>query len=201
MNFSIKKHDHLNHKIVLSKNFILLLCLGFIMFSCQEQTNRYTQNSKEIETVKQTISHYDLNKWDSLVLNYADTAKIYYNTRKDVLNPKELKTFFTRNDSYISTRAFEDESREYEMIEDNNGKIWVNFWGLWKGNLKDNNKGIVIPVHITYQFYKGKIVEEFGYWNSAELANEIQAIKNKKIELDEIDAIEEIQEIPDIDEL
>ena len=70
-----------------------------------------------------------------------------------------------------------------------------SFWGLWKGNLKDNNKGIVIPVHITYQFYKGKIVEEYGYWNTAELMNEIQAIENKKIELEDIETDEVQPEI------
>ena len=52
---------------------------------------------------------------------------------------KDLKSYFTRNSESFSTRAFEDETREYEMIEDNNGKIWVNFWGLWKGNLKRNS--------------------------------------------------------------
>lgn len=201
MNFSTKKHAHKNNKNGVSKKLILLLSLGFIMLSCQEQTIRYTQDSEEIETVKQTIAYYDLHKWDSLEMNYADTAKIYYNTRKDIINPKGLKTFFIRNDSYMSTRAFEDESREYEMIEDNNGKKWVNFWGLWKGNLKENNKGIVIPVHITYQFSKGKIVEEFGYWNTSELVNEIQAIQNEKINIEDIDVIEEIPEIEEVDEL
>jgi hypothetical protein len=169
------------------KNLMLILSLAFIMLSCNKQTVRYTQDSKEIETVKKTISYYDIHQWDSLALNYADSAKIYYNTRKSALSAKDLKAFFTQNDSYISTRAFEDESREYEMIEDNNGKIWVNFWGLWKGNLKENNKGIVIPVHITYQFSKGKIVEEFGYWNTSELTSEIQAIESKKLSLEDIE--------------
>lgn len=183
------------------KKLILLVSVSLFFFNCQDTTQRYTQDSPEIETVKQTIGYYDLHKWDSLVMNYADTAKIYYNTRKNVINPKGLKTFFTRNDSYMSTRAFEDESREYEMIEDNNGKKWVNFWGLWKGNLKDNNNGIVIPVHITYQFSKGKIVEEFGYWNTSEISNEIQAIQNKKISLDDIETVEDIEIVEDIEDI
>ncbi|AUC80690.1 hypothetical protein [Lacinutrix sp. Bg11-31] len=174
------------------KKLILLVSVSLLLFNCKNTTQRYTQDSPEIEIVKQTIAFYDVHNWDSLAMNYADTAKVYYNTRKNVLSAKDLEAFFTKNDSYMSTRAYEDDSREYEMIEDNNGKKWVNFWGLWKGNLKDNNKGIVIPVHITYQFNKGKIVEEFGYWNNAELMNDIQEIENKKMSLEEIDAIDEL---------
>ncbi|WP_452222970.1 nuclear transport factor 2 family protein [Lacinutrix chionoecetis] len=174
------------------KKLILLVSLCWFLFNCQDNAQRYTQDSKEIEIVKKTIAHYDLHQWDSLVMNYADTAKVYYNTRTAILGPKDLKTFLTRNDNYISTRAFEDESREYEMIEDNNGKVWVNFWGLWKGNLKENNKGIVIPVHITYQFDNDKIVEEFGYWNAAELVKEIQAIENAKLSLEDIEAADDL---------
>lgn len=174
------------------RKLILLASISLFLFNCNNTTQRYTQNSPEIETVKQTIAFYDIHNWDSLAMNYADTAKVYYNTRKNVLSTKDLKAFFTRNDRYMSTRAFEDDSREYEMIEDNNGKKWVNFWGLWKGNLKENNKGIVIPVHITYQFNKGKIVEEFGYWNTAELMNDIQEIENKKLSLEDIEATDEL---------
>lgn len=173
------------------KKLLLTLTLGLLLVSCQEKT-RYAQNSEEIETVKKAISHYDLHKWDSLVFNYADTAKVYYNTRKNVLSPKDLAAFFNKNEKYLVTRAYEDESREYEVIEDNNGKVWVNFWGLWKGNLKENNKGIVIPVHITYQFYKGKIVEEFGYWNTAELEKEIEVIKNKEVTLEDLEGLDDL---------
>ncbi|WP_034057225.1 nuclear transport factor 2 family protein [Lacinutrix jangbogonensis] len=183
------------------KKLILLVGVSLFLFNCNNTVQRYTQDSPEIETVKQTIAFYDVHKWDSLKMNYSDTAKIYYNTRKDVISPKDLKTFFTRNDNYISTRAFEDESREYEMVEDNNGKKWVNFWGLWKGNLKDNNNGIVIPVHITYQFNKGKIVEEFGYWNTAELLSEIQALGNKKIDIEEIESDDNIEVVEDIEDI
>ncbi len=157
---------------------LLILGLAIIVLaSCRNNNKRYTQNSPEIETVKTVINHYDYQNWDSLVTHYADTAKIYYNSRKNILSPKGLQKYHSENDESFSTRAFEDENREYEMIEDNNGKSWVNFWGLWKGNLELNNKEIVIPVHITYQFIDGKIVNEYGYWNTSELVLELQNIE------------------------
>ncbi|WP_299889357.1 nuclear transport factor 2 family protein [uncultured Lacinutrix sp.] len=187
------------------KKLIVFLSIVVLFTNCKNNSHRYTQNSKEIETVKTTINYYDYHQWDSLAFSYADTAKIYYNSRKHILAPSDLKTYFTRNSESFSTRAFEDESREYEMIEDNNGKRWVNFWGLWKGHLKANNKEIIIPVHITYQFEKGKIVTEFGYWNTGELEEELKIIASQKKVVEDTKedvnkVIEEIEKIEDIEE-
>jgi len=162
------------------KKQIILLLLTLTLIACQTPSNRYTQDSPEIETIKANINDYDYHKWESLLSHYSDTAKIYYNSRDNVLTPKDLKAYFTRNDKSFSTRAFEDENREYEMIVDDDGKTWVNFWGLWEGNLEANNKNILIPVHITYQFVKGKIVKEYGYWNTSELILELQKIEDER---------------------
>lgn len=159
-----------------------LLGLGLLLLvivSCNN-SQRYTQNSAEIDIVKATINHYDYQNWDSLVMNYADTAKVYYNTRDLYFTAKSLPDYHIKNDSTFLTRAFEDDRREYEMITDDNGKKWVNFWGIWKGNLLENNQKIEIPVHITYQFIDAKIVLEYGYWNSSELILALQEIEKSK---------------------
>ncbi len=161
-----------------------LILIGFallIFASCQNNSKRYTQHSPEIETVKAALNDYDFQNWDTLIMHYADTAKIYHNTRTNVLTPQDLPEYYQKNDVSFSTRAFEDENREYEMIIDDKGKKWVNFWGLWKGNLTNNNKEIVIPVHTTTQFVDGKIVQEYGYWDRSELILAIQEMVAEKI--------------------
>ncbi|TYA57498.1 nuclear transport factor 2 family protein [Formosa maritima] len=182
------------------KKLILLSCLLAIFTSCNNNP-RYTQDSEEIEIVKTAINDYDYQEWEKLISHYADTAQIFYNTRSKIFSPQELIVFHKNNDASFSTRAFEDENREYEMVEDNNGKTWVNFWGLWKGNLAANNKQIIIPVHITYQFIDNKIVKEYGYWNSAELQLELQKIEAEKIESEPEDDTEDIVEIEDIEDI
>lgn len=182
------------------KKLVLISCLLFILVSCGNNP-RYTQDSEEIEIVKAAINDYDYQEWEKLMSHYADTAHIFYNSRSRIFSPKELITFHKNNDASFSTRAFEDENREYEMVEDNNGKTWVNFWGLWKGNLTANNKQIVIPVHITYQFIDHKIVTEYGYWNSAELQLELQKIEANKLETEHIDDTEDIVKIEDIEDI
>lgn len=185
------------------KNLNLIGCLFLIFTSCSNQ-HRYTQNSEEIEIVKAIISEYNYQEWDKLMSHYADTAHIYYNSRTEILSPKDLETYHKNHDSGFSTRAFEDESREYEMIEDNNGKSWVNFWGLLKGNLEGNNKQIIIPVHITFQFIDKKIVTEFGYWDSSLVLQELEKIKDDKgisEKANEPIKIEDVQEVLEVDEI
>jgi len=159
-----------------------LLGLGMLLLAIVSCNNsqRYSQNSKEIDIVKATINYYDYQKWDSLVMNYADTAKVYYNTRDQYFTAKSLPDYHIKNDSSFLTRAFEDDRREYEMITDDNGKKWVNFWGIWEGNLLENNIKIEIPVHITYQFIDKKIVREYGYWNASELVLALQDLEDMK---------------------
>ena len=76
-----------------------LLGLGLLIITIVSCNNskRYSQNSKEIDIVKATINHYDYQKWDSLVINYADTAKVYYNTRDLYFTAKNLPEYQTAN--------------------------------------------------------------------------------------------------------
>lgn len=171
------------------KNSLLVVGMVILLASCTQQ--RYTQQSPEIEVVKTAINNYDYQKWDSLVLHYSDSAKVYYNTRDRYFTAKNLPDYHTKNDSSFLTRAFEDGRREYEMVTDDSGKKWVNFWGIWEGNLLANNKKIQMPVHITYQFVNGKIALEYGYWDASELALELQKIKNMQlVKQDSVLAIE-----------
>ncbi|WP_452221922.1 nuclear transport factor 2 family protein [Lacinutrix salivirga] len=163
------------------KNVIGIGVLILILVSCTTNSSRYTQNSPEIDIVKTAINNYDYMKWDSLVSHYADTAKVYYNTRNNYFTATKLPEYHKKNDSSFLTRAFEDDRREYEMITDDDGKKWVNFWGIWEGNLNENNKKIQIPVHITYQFLNGKIVLEYGYWDASELALELRDLEMKRL--------------------
>ncbi|GGG57164.1 nuclear transport factor 2 family protein [Bizionia arctica] len=194
------------------KKLVLIGCLLVIISSCNNKKPKYTQSSEEIEIVKANINDYDYQEWEKLMSHYADTAHIYYNTRSNGLSPNDIQRYHSEFDSNLSTRAFEDENREYEMVEDNNGKTWVNFWGLWKGNLVANNKQIVIPVHITYQFIDNKIVTEYGYWDTSEILFELEKIAAKKateiapektdkiIEIDDIDDIEVIENVEDFEQ-
>lgn len=155
---------------------LMSLGLAIVIFiACNQQRKRYTQQSPEIETYKQVLEDYEDRDWEAMVAHYSDTAKIMNNVTEK--NAKNLTQFLAENKkdaSQFSNWDFVDGESEYEMIVNDKGETWVNFWGLWEGTYKTNNKVYQIPTHITAQFVNGKIVKEFGYWDVSKIVRDIQ---------------------------
>lgn len=145
---------------------------------------RYTQNSPEIDSFRAVIDSYDNKNWDDLVSKYADTAKVFFNSAAPI-EIVEIPAYHQNDDKNLSQRGFEKEGLEYEMVVDDKGRIWVNFWGTWKGTLAANGKQIELPVHLTAQFIDGKIVSEYGYWDNAPIVLALQDIEAQNMMSDE----------------
>jgi len=157
---------------------LFLLGLAIVLFSACNNKVRYTQNAPEIDTYKKVINDYDKHNWKDMVTYYADTAKILNNvTNKNAISVAELITK-NKEDAKLFTWDFVD--KEYEMVVTDKGETWVNFWGLWKGKLKSNNKLYEIPVHTTTRFVNGKIVRELGYWDGSNITKDFQKIEDDK---------------------
>ncbi len=157
------------------KTTLLLGIAALLFVSCNQGPVRYTQNSPEIDTVKQLLANYDSRSYDTSM--FADTSKTYYNTKDNPLSPSEAMEYHKQNDANYSTRGFQEENQEYEMVIPDNGETWVNCWLNWKGTIAATGKEIEIPVHLTYQFVEGKIVKEYGYWDPTEVVLEMQKIE------------------------
>jgi hypothetical protein len=160
----------------MKKSILLGLVIVFLS-ACQNQKTRYTQASPEIDKTKKLIQAYDAKNYESLASYYADTAKLFINSVDKSLTPKQLIKLHQTEDINFPERGFLKENQVYEMVLTDKGKIWVNFWGNWKGILKENNKVIKIPVHVTFQFINGKIVEEYGYWDNGPIILAMQEVE------------------------
>jgi hypothetical protein len=160
------------------KKLFLLGLASVLLISCQEQ-QRYSQFSLEIETFKAVINDYDTKNWESYVSHYADTSKTRFNNVS--MASSEIPNYHKANDVNYSSRSFIEKGQEYEMVLDDEGKTWVNFWGTWNGTLAANNKELTIPVHLTARFIDGKIVEDYGYWDISEVILSLQTIETGKI--------------------
>lgn len=164
----------------------ILLILALVLFTaCQNnQQQRYTQKSPEIETYKKAIKDYEMANWDSWKSHYADTAKIYFNATEK--KPKTIAEIIERHKAEtasLSSYGFIAENSEYEMVVNDKGNTWVNYWGVWQGRLAANNQLFEIPVHLTAQFVNGKIVKEYGYWDNTEMTLASQELaKNSTVE-------------------
>ncbi|WP_396589519.1 nuclear transport factor 2 family protein [Allomuricauda sp. R78024] len=158
------------------KKVFLLSIVACLFIACLPKgPERYTQNSPEIDTIKKLIANYDSKAFDTSM--YADTSKTYYNTKDNPMSPNETMDYHKQTDANYSSRSFQKEDQEYEMVVTDDGETWVNCWLDWKGTLAANNKEVTIPIHLTYQFVEGKIVREVGYWDPSEVVLTLQQIE------------------------
>lgn len=161
----------------MKKLALMLLAVG-VLFACQEkQPVRFTTSSPEISSYKQGVEAYEKADWSTWVTMFSDTAKIYHNTWDNPSSVEETQEGHQNMIATLSSYGFDKDQMVIEQNLDDDGETWVNFWSLWKGNLKANGKEIVIPVHLTAQFVDGKIVEEYGFWDMSGYVMEMQAIE------------------------
>lgn len=168
------------------KKILLVILIIVLMPSCiNESEQRYKRASAEIDLLKNGIDYYEKADWNSWMDQYSDSAKIYQNTWYDHLSPEQAREQHELLTSKLSSYGFERKNLTMEQIIDDKGRTWVNSWGLWKGTLKSNGEVVEIPVHLTIQFVDGKVVEEWGFWDTS--------ILNTALEESELASLEEGQ--------
>lgn len=155
----------------MKKLLFLGLAIVLSVTACQKQEKRYTQQSPEIDTYKKIMDDYKNLNWENMSIHYADTAKIANNVIKE--KGLSVSQAIDKNKEDAAMFSWIVEKEEYEMVLTDDGETWVNFWGLWKGTMKSTSKVYDIPFHTTVRFIDGKIVEEYGYWNNAEIVSDL----------------------------
>ncbi len=160
------------------KKISIFLAAVLLVISCQEkQPVRFTKTSAEITSLKQGITAYEKADWSAWVGQFADTAKIYQNEWNKGLSPEETQKNHETNVANFSSYGFDPDQMVFEQVLDDDGETWVNFWGLWKGTFRASGTSIEVPVHLTAQYVNGKIVEEYGFWDSSKIVAELTAIQ------------------------
>ena len=170
------------------KKTLVFLLAAILIWSCKSES-RYTTASAEIEHVKALLKDYESGNWEAWKGHYADTAKIYHNSTESS-SVADVAKVLASNLEEMSAYGFQDKDRFFEMVIDDEGDKWVNFWGTWEGTIAENNQNLKIPVHLTVQFSGDKIVEEHAFYNMSELAMALMALEEAK----ENETMEEIEE-------
>lgn len=164
------------------KKFILILIVGLITLNCT-QKQRYFTNSPEIEMAKKSVQAYENGDWDVWMSKYTDSTKIYHNNWDISKSPKEILASHKAMLANYPTYEFIDEPIFFEMTVNDEGQKWVNFWGIWQGTSTEG-RALRIPVHITYHYENGKVVEEYGFWDTYGLMIAQEEIAESKKELE-----------------
>lgn len=169
---------------------LILLGLTVILFaSCQQTEQRYFDESDEIETVKQLYKHIEAANYAEIRAMYNDTATVKRNTDK-AISIDELIAENKKGRGDFSMFTFKD-SIYTEMVITKSGNTWVNSWATWVGKVNGNDNEIVVPLHLTFRFEEGLIVEDEGYWNYLPIYLAMQKAKADMKAEEEMEAIEE----------
>ncbi len=163
------------------KNLFFTALCAVMIIGCQQGPERYSTSGPEIDMVKALLANYEQGNWDAWNEAYADTAKVYYNDWDNALTAEEAGQGHQQSIAQVSSYAFSKDPIFYEKIIDDDGKTWVNVWGVWEATLKGNDKLVKVPVHLSINVEDGKIVEEYGFWDNSIFLNavaEIQAMQD-----------------------
>ncbi|GGD80338.1 hypothetical protein [Planktosalinus lacus] len=171
------------------KNYIPFLFLILFAFtSCNDNSKNYfTEESPEIDVMRQMIKDYENGNWVSYKSHYLENAKIYHNRVNS--DPRfideAIEDHKNKINQMISYEYSTTENQTFEMIIDSKGTIWVSFWGVWTGTFAESRNTSQIIVHITSKFENGKIVQEHMYWDTAPFVMESIWVDNKVPETSE----------------
>lgn len=153
---------------------LIVLGLAVITMTACQQEQRYFGESDEINTLKAGITAFESGDWDSWTSHFADTAKIYANS-KDAITISQRLTDLKGMTSAFSSYGFDHEEEYIEMVIDKEMETWVYYWAQYNGTFT-NNKELSIPVHLAVQFADGKIVEEHIYFDATSMNAELGAM-------------------------
>lgn len=143
--------------------------------ACQQAPQQYFEDSSEIDSSKELIELYHTGKWDEMTSHYADTARIYHNTT-NAASIEEAIAAMRETLVFFSDYGF-SENTEFEHVITNAGNQWVAWWGVWNGTLRANDQVIRMTVHLSQKYVDGKIVEEFGYWDTQPIFAALDALE------------------------
>ncbi|WP_411768718.1 nuclear transport factor 2 family protein [Winogradskyella sp. A3E31] len=148
--------------------------------SCQEQKQRYFSDSSEIETLKAGIKAYESGDWDTWRSHFADTAKIYVNS-KEPMSLSERSENLSQMTTMMSSYGFDHSDDYIEMVLDKDDETWVYYWATHNGTFAANGKSLDLQVHLAVQFKDGKIVAEHVYYDATQMNKIVEEITQSEM--------------------
>ena len=139
------------------KKLFALIVLAAFLIACQQGKKQYFSDGPEIDMIKKMDQSFAAGDLTAIRNNYADTAKIWFNTWGDE-NAISVDTLMARAQA---ARSNYDEVKMsdpliYEMVELDNGNRWVHRWFRWDIKHK-NGKSYSYNSHASFMVMGGKI--------------------------------------------
>ena len=137
--------------------------------------DRRESKRAETKTLEAGIAAYESGDWDKWKSHFADTAKIYVNSKESMSVDARMKELQGAANTF-SSYGFDREKEYIEMVLDKEKETWVYYWANWSAEIDANKKKLSVPVHLALQFKNGKIVEEHAYFDGTAMNKEMAAL-------------------------
>jgi len=149
---------------------LFLLGLVIVLFTaCQEkQEQRYFAESPEIDVLKAGIEAYEKADWDTWRGHFADTAKIYVNSKEPISLDARVNNLKEMSGAF-SSYGFDKKGAHIEMVLDKEKETWVYYWAQHNAIIAANKQELSVSVHLAVRFANGKIVAEHVHFDGTEM--------------------------------
>lgn len=155
-------------------NFLLLVFSVLLFTACQEQEKkRYFSESSEIDVLKAGIKAYESGDWDTWKSHFADTAKVYVNSKESITAAARLKELSSSSEA-LSSYGFDKKDDWIEMVIDADDETWVYYWAQWSGEFAATKRKVSVPIHLAVQFVNNEIVQEHIYYDGTEMNKAVE---------------------------
>lgn len=168
---------------------ILLFVALFTLIACNNET-RYTTSSPEIDLAKKSIQAYEAGDWNTWINKFSDDAKIYHNNWDKFKTSDEAVEGHKQMLKNFSSYSYIDDPIFFEMVIDDKGEKWVNYWAVWEGT-SVNGTELKIPIHMSSNYKDGKVVAEYGFWDTHSLMIVMDEIAENEAEASNVELIQE----------
>jgi hypothetical protein len=145
---------------------LIVVLTGIIACQSEQTKKQYFEESSEIELVKKAVQAAEDGDANTYRSCYSDTARLWHNenwiTEPGKTLDEQVK-FFKNAWSTMQYYTYEDEL--WEMIIQNEGRVWVHFWANLHTRYIGDSLEINVPVHFAFSVIDNKIVYELGIFN------------------------------------
>jgi hypothetical protein len=156
------------------KNFLILFT-ALIFCSCTNNEKGYGSIQNEDDLSKLTIQiaqEYTKAEFENASKVYSDSVSLLFNSN-EVIGKENLINGWIEEHRVFSNISISDEYVHTNTFAD--GRVWTNYWFVWKGTGNFTGKELEIRAHFDYKWENGKIVRAQGYFSDEDFNKEYAA--------------------------
>jgi len=149
-----------------------LLSAAIILTAAQSAfaQGTYTDEGPIVERMKATVAAYEAGDWQTYRSAFADSVMMVNNNVQVSIDERieEHKAIL---------EVFSNVHFDFAVYgaAELDGNTWGMLWGNWTGTVRSSGEAVQLMVHVASRLVDGKTVEEYGYWDTAEIASIMNA--------------------------